>query len=96
MERGEGLDENRQWAENVGMRTGKVSVMITMLAVQAIGVLGASYASYPNPVGEAVYRPHLLQDMLPLAVIACAMLLAALIHAAHHRPRKPMHNSATQ
>ena len=85
---GEGLDEACQRAELVGMRTDKALVPIAMLAVQAIGVLGASYSSWPNPIGEQVYRPHLLRDMLPLAVIACALLLAGLIHTAHHRVKR--------
>jgi len=50
------------------MRTGRALALIAVLAVQATCVLGASYASYPNPVGEEVYRPRLLREMLPLAV----------------------------
>ena len=69
------------------MRTGRALALIGVLAVQATRVLGASYASYPNPVGEKVYRPHLVHDMLPLAVIICALLLGWLIHAAHRKAR---------
>jgi len=56
-----------------------------MLAVQATCVLGASYASYPNPVGEKVYGPHLLLEMLPVAVIVCALLVGWLLHAAQRK-----------
>jgi hypothetical protein len=83
-----GLDENWQRGEIVGMRTGRALALMAMLAVQATCVLGASYASYPNPVGEAVYRPHLLRGMLPLAVIVCALLLGWLIHATHRKAKK--------
>ena len=52
-----------------------------MLAVQPICVLADSTVSQPNPVGEAVYRPHLIRGLLPLAVIVCALLLGWLLHA---------------
>jgi len=58
-----------------------------MLAVQTVCVHGASYASYPNPVGERVYRPHLLQEMLPVAIIVFALLLGWLLHAAQRKPK---------
>jgi hypothetical protein len=61
---------------------------MSVLPVQATCVLGASYASYPNPVGEKVYRPHLLVEMLPIAVIACALLLAGLIHAIQRKAKR--------
>jgi hypothetical protein len=59
-----------------------------MLAVLPICVLGASYASYPNPVGEKVYRPHLLREMLPMAVFACALLVGWLLHAVQRKAKK--------
>ena len=59
-----------------------------MLAVQPICVLGAGWASYPNPVGEKVYRPHLLFNMLPLAVIVSAILLGWLVHAVRRKSKK--------
>jgi hypothetical protein len=70
------------------MRTGRALLLISMLAVQATCVLGASYASYPNPVGEKVYHPHLLLEMLPIAVIICALLLGWLLHAAQRKAKK--------
>jgi hypothetical protein len=82
------LDENWQQSEIVGMRTGGALVLTAVLAIQATCVLGASYASYPNPVGEAVYRPHLFRGMLPLAVIVCALLLGWLLHATHRKAKK--------
>src|ERR1035438_1762802 len=82
------FDEACPRSEIVGMRTGRAFVLLAMLAVQPICVLGASWASYPNPVGEAVYRPHLIRGMLPLAVIVCALLLGWLLHAIVHRAKK--------
>ena len=88
MNRGEGLDEACQRSEILGMRTGRVLALIAMLAVQATCVLGASYAFYPNPVGAKVYRPHLLLEMLPIAVIVCALLLGWLLHAAQRKAKR--------
>jgi len=59
-----------------------------MLALQPICVLGASYASRPDPVGEKAYRPQLLHDLLPIAVIAGALLLGWLLHAAQRKAKK--------
>jgi hypothetical protein len=61
--------------------------LIAMLAVQPICMLGASWSSVPNPVGEAVYRPHLLRDLLSLAVIVCALLLGWLLHSVHRKAK---------
>ena len=88
MEPGKGLDETCQRGEIIGMRTGRALLLISMLAVQATCVLGASYAFYPNPVGEKVYRPHLLLEMLPIAVIVCALLVGWLIHAAQRKAKR--------
>ncbi len=63
-------------------------MLIAMLAVQPICVLGDSTVSPPNPIGEEVYRPHLLRDMLPIAVIVCALLLGWLLHAARRKAKK--------
>ena len=88
MEPNKGLDETCQRGEIIGMRTGRALLLISMLAVQATCVLGASYASYPNPVGEKVYRPHLLLEMLPVAVIVCALLVGWLLHAAQRKAKR--------
>lgn len=61
---------------------------MALLAVQPIWVLGASYASYPNPVGEKDYRPPLLMEMLPIAVIVCSLLVGCLLHAVHRKAKK--------
>ena len=66
-----------------------------MLAVQSVCVRGASYASYPNPVGEAAYRPHLLRDMLPIAVIVSALLLSWLLHAVQRKRALAIYASAS-
>ena len=60
---------------------------MVMVAVQPICMFGASWVSVPNPVGEAVYRPHLLRDLLPVAVIVCALLLGWLLHAVHRKAK---------
>ena len=82
-----GLDEAWQRVQIVGVRTGRALALIAMLAVQSLCVRGASYASYPNPVGESVYRPHLLQEMLPVAIIISALLLGWLLHATHRKAK---------
>jgi hypothetical protein len=82
------LDDTCGRSDIFAMRTGRALALLTMLAVQPIRVLGASYASWPNPVGEEVYRPHLLRGLLPLAVIVCALLLGWLIHATHRKAKK--------
>ena len=88
MNPGQGLDEACQRGDIPGMRTGRVLALIAVLAVQATCVLGASYAFYPNPVGEKVYRPHLLLEMLPIAVIVCALLLGWLLDAAQRKAKR--------
>jgi hypothetical protein len=82
-----GLDDAWQRVDIVGVRTGRALALIAMLAVQSVCVRGASYASYPNPVGERVYRPHLLQEMLPVAIIVCALLLGWLLHATQRKAK---------
>ena len=80
-----GLDEASQQGDIVAMRTGRPLALIAILAAQGTGMLGASYASYPNPIGEKVYRPHLLLEMLPIAVIVSALLLGWLVHAVRRK-----------
>jgi hypothetical protein len=87
MEPASGLDEACWWSKIVGMRTVGAFVQTAFLAVSPICVFGASYASYPNPVGEAVYRPHLLRDMLPIAIIVSALLLGWLLHAVQRKAK---------
>jgi protein-S-isoprenylcysteine O-methyltransferase Ste14 len=87
MNPGQGLDEACQRGDIPGMRTGRVLALIAVLAVQATCVLGASYASYPNPVGEKAYRPYLLHEMLPIVVIVCALLLGWLLHATQRKAK---------
>jgi hypothetical protein len=88
MELDKDLDETCHRGEIIGVRTGGALLLISTLAVQATRVLGASYASYPNPIGEKEYRPHLLLEMLPIAVIVCALLLGWLLHAAQRKAKK--------
>jgi hypothetical protein len=74
------------------MRTGRALVLMAMLAVRPICVLGDSTVSPPNPIGEKVYythlHAHLLSEMLPIAIIVCAFLLAWLLHVAHRKATK--------
>jgi hypothetical protein len=63
-------------------------MLFAMLPVQPICVLADNTVSLPNPVGEAVYRPHLIFDMIPLAVIVFVLLLAWLLHAVKRKANK--------
>ena len=60
---------------------------MAMLAVQPICMFADNTVSMPNPIGEAAYRPHLLRGLLPIAVIACALLLGWLLHAVHRKAK---------
>ena len=60
---------------------------MAMLAVQPICMFADNTVSMPNPIGEAVYRPHLLRGLLPIAVVACALLLGWLLHAVHRKAK---------
>ena len=60
------LDDTGERSDIIGVRTGRALALLAMLAVQPICALGASYASWPNPVGEEVYRPHLFLACSPL------------------------------
>ena len=62
------------------MKTGRTLALVAMLAVQPICMFGASWVSVHNPVGEAVYRPHLLRGLLHMAVIVCALLIGWFVH----------------
>ena len=88
MEPDKGLDTTCQRGEIIGMRTGRTLVLMALLVVQPICVLGDGTVSPPNPIGEELYRPHLLRDLLPIAVIACALLVGWLIHAAHRKAKR--------
>lgn len=61
---------------------------MALLAVQPIWVLGDGTVSPPNPIGEELYRPHLLRDLLPIAVIVCALLVGWLLHATHRKAKR--------
>ena len=58
-----------------------------MVAVQAICVFGDNTVSLPNPMGERVYHPHQMMDLVPLAVIVCAPLLGWLLRAAQRKTK---------
>ena len=68
------------------------------LAVQAFCALGDGTVSPPNPAGEAVWRSHLLPQLIPLAIIALAGLLFLvlwLIGRIHHRHDQVEHSVGT-
>ena len=69
------------------MGAGGALALVTMLAVQVTSVLADGTVSPPNPVGEAVYRPHQLLDLVPLAVIVCAPLLVWLLRAIQRKSK---------
>jgi hypothetical protein len=55
------------------------SIFAAVVQVHPICSLAASYRSEPNPVGEKVYAAHFLSRLLPVGIIACALLLAWLL-----------------
>ena len=70
------------------MRTSRTLALLAVLAVQPISMLADNTVSQPNPFGEAVYRPHLLRGLLPIALILSALFLGWLIHAAHGKAKR--------
>lgn len=87
MESGEGLDKTCHGGEAVDMRAGRVLVLLAMLAVHPVCVFGDGTVSPPNPIGERLYRTHLLARMLPIAIIVCLFLLAWLIQAVRRKAK---------
>ena len=76
------------------MRTCKaLAVAGLWLAVQTACVFGDDVlAQRPNPVGEKIYRAHMLPQLLPLAAIVFALLVlavVAVIHKLHHKDSHP-------
>ncbi len=71
------------------MRTGRVSVVSALLlALQSIPVFAGGTVLPPDPVGEKVYRAHLLHQLPVIAVMVVCILVAAwLIHMAHRKGR---------
>jgi hypothetical protein len=66
--------------------------MVTaMLAFQALWVFGDNAVSPPNPIGEKLYyahfRAHLFSELLPVAIIVCALLLGCLLHLAQRKAK---------
>jgi hypothetical protein len=57
------------------MRTGSVFMLSTTLASLTFRALANGTVSPPNPVGEAVWRSHLLPQLIPVAIIVLAGLL---------------------
>lgn len=75
--------------DRIGMRAGRRFAVMAMLAVQPICVFGGGTPVYvPNPIGEKLYRTHLLADLLPIAIVVGGLALAWLIHTAYHKAKK--------
>jgi hypothetical protein len=74
------------------MKTGRALLLLGMLALPPISSFGASYSFPPNPIGEKLWhaqlRSHALFEMLPLAVILSALLLASLFNWAQRKGKK--------
>ena len=75
-------------SDGVEMRTASAVVLTAMLAVQPICVFGDNVVFPPNPVGEKLYRTQLSTDMLPIAIIACVLLLGWLLHEVWRKVKK--------
>jgi hypothetical protein len=55
-------------------------VFSLVLAFLSFWALGASWSSPPpDPVGEQLYRTHILMGIIPLAIITGALLVAWLV-----------------
>ena len=64
------------------------SILAGLVQLHPICSLAASYRSERDPVGEKVYAAHSLSRLLPVGIIACALLLAWLM-ARIGKARKP-------
>jgi hypothetical protein len=64
------------------------SILAGVVQLHPICSLAAGYRSERDPVGEKVYAAHFLSRLLPVAIIACALLLAWLV-AKIGKARKP-------
>jgi hypothetical protein len=61
------------------------SMVLTFLS---FGALGASWsAPPPDPVGEQLYRTHILMGIIPLGIITGALLVAWLIAKARRKAK---------
>ena len=68
-------------------------IFAAVVQVHPIRSLAASYHSEPNPIGEKLYAAHSLFRLLPVGIIACALLLAWLL-ARRGKARKPTGDDA--
>jgi hypothetical protein len=71
------------------MRTGRAFILSATLAARGFSAFADGTVSPPNPVGEAVWRSHLLPQLLPLAIFMLGGLvflvqwLVGRIHRQH-------------
>lgn len=70
------------------------SILAAVLLVHPVCSLAASYRSTLNPIGEEVYSAHSLSRLLPVAIIAGALLLAWLLSRIPGKARKPAADDA--
>ena len=70
------------------MRTSKALVLIVLASLEPVRVFGNNVFFPPDPVGEKLYRAHLLSHLFPAVIILSAMLLVCLFHAAQQHARK--------
>ena len=82
------LTEVAHLAEITTVRSGRELVLIGLLAIQPAWLFAASYASYPNPVGEKVYAAGTLRRMVPVAIIAGGFSLAWLLNKVRSKARQ--------
>jgi hypothetical protein len=78
----------------MNFKSSLASILAGVVQVQSICSLAASYHSEPNPIGEKVYAAHSLSRLLPLGIIACALLLAWLLARIQAKARKPTTDNA--
>ena len=71
------------------MRKGRALAIMGLVSLWPLWVFGDGTVSPPNPVGEKLYREHLLPHMLPLAIVAAGLLVAWVIHAVRRQPEEP-------
>jgi hypothetical protein len=72
------------------MRTARASIVTAiLLAIQPVCVFGDGTVFPPDPVGEKMYRAHLLADILPIAIIVCALVAAWAAHKVLRKAEKP-------
>ena len=76
------------------MRSGRALAPIVMLAVQPACVFGRNMVCPHDPIADKLYREHLLVGLAPIAIIACGVLLAWLLHEVRRKTKNPTPDDA--